>query len=171
MSILFALSLWGAAEMWIYKKNSGALNQMQALLEGTEVLREQPTIKVLQKWKDALLKEEDFSGYISPFPKMHEVIKWLSCHPLLQDGMDIQQVHCTLEETPLSDPADHSLFSRARVELNVRAAPEKIRLLHAALQQEKTFIDLTKPVECQPQNNHYHLAFFLKNLSFDKETR
>ncbi|MCI5051673.1 MAG: hypothetical protein MRY21_00885 [Simkaniaceae bacterium] len=97
----------------------------------------------------------------APVP-VTELLNWISTHPDLQEGFEVDRLSYSLESYPnLAHPL-HPF--KVKVDLTFRAnSPLLARDFHQSLMSEEKIVDVKETIHWERGEKGYHCSFYLKN--------
>ena len=133
----------------------------KALLEAIGASEYAHLTNAVEELENSLYQQKKSSIAISPLPKVHEVLTWLSTHPKLTEDCSITHFRYQIIKAPRLGSKVKTYSAKVDVEMtteNTRAA----RSFHEALRKDTVIVDQKHEVHWNADHGIYRASFFLK---------
>lgn len=136
--------------------------QEMAILEALGSPKGARLHQVTEELANALQGQKTSTLPVPTIPKVHEVLTWLSTHPMLTDECSITRLRYQIIEAPKLGSQQKTYAATLDLELSLPSA-KTARNFHESLLKDNQMIDQKNPIQWSGDHGIFQLKFHLKN--------
>jgi len=179
ISTSFALALHRYTQKESAKKNSSLASLLDLAIKKDSDLLHRPFPPAasesfetrLLSWEKMLVKEGKPIPYLLKAPSVADALAWLSSHPILNSGEEIDLITFEYElvKYPKIDAWQEPSLAKVHLEFQI-PSHTLARKLHEALLKGDHFVNPSQEIVWEAKENSYKTSFYLNPLStYDKK--